>query len=369
MKLLKFVLCGILIVIAFALSPLATAHASADASCAANPSSGPVGTVFVITCSGFDPNTNVWAYLVEPEGTAVGPHVWGGGGAKTDAGGTVVYPIYSNAPGFIAMAVGTWTIAVEELGPGHSVIHRGIAQFTNTGGTEGVSGAAVWVAPTTVHKLVDNVVVYGSGFAPYEYVTVWIDFANSDCATMTFHTPFGNFIDLGGISTFAIATVKADATGSFAFGIGTIPEDNCEGTYHIVGRGNSSGRSGASPFDVIGNPVIANVTLVASPSVVSAEPGNVISFSGWGFAGGEHVSCWERESNGHVEALPGVRADAGGNIAFSMTTGAVNTFYFGLGPFTNSEGPLGQWWMTCRGDSSGNTGIATFTVVGGIVDP
>ena len=34
-----------------------------------------------------------------------------------------------------------------------------------------------------------------------------------------------------------------------------------------------------------------------------------------------------------------------------------------------SQGALGMWAMSCRGNSSGNVGIAWFTMVGGTLDP
>lgn len=365
-----FVSAFVLFLFALLVMPTATTFAAADASCTANPPSGPIGTVFVITCTGYDANTGVFAYLVEPTGTAVGPHVWGGGASKTDASGAVTYYVGSKFGNIVAAQYGDWHIAVEQLGLAKSVVHRGETSWHITGGTEGVDGAAtLWMSQTTVHKLVDAPTLYGAGFAPFEPVSIWMEFARGQCATVTYHFPSGNETSLGGISVFGIDTVKADAGGSFAEFLGTTAGDNCEGTYHMVARGMTSGHGAVVEFIVTGNAIHPTIWMEAYPSVQSAEPGKVISFTGAGFQGGEHVSCWVTESRGHTVAVPGIYADAVGNIALSITTGAINSYYALGFPMTNSEGPLGEWHMTCRGDVSGLEGLATYTLVGGMVDP
>jgi hypothetical protein len=64
---------------------------------------------------------------------------------------------------------------------------------------------------------------------------------------------------------------------------------------------------------------------------------------------------------------PATIADVGGNVYVTLITGS--SFSFAFGPGLYSEGALGVWAMTCRGDSSGALGVATFTLVGGSVDP
>lgn len=368
MKKILFLAAGLLLLSFFVL-PTATTFAAADATCVSNPPSGAIGTVFVITCSGYSPNTGVFAYLVEPTGTALGPHFWGGGAAKTDGSGTVTYAIPSRFGNIVTMAYGQWHIAVEQLGLAKSVVHRGETSWNVTGGTGGVSGAHLETTPYIQHKYVDPSVIIGSGFQPFEMVSLWIEFARGQCATVTLHFPTGNEVDAGGISTFGLGDVKADASGAFSITLPPAAGDNCEGTYHYVARGNASGRGAAAEFILTGNVVHPTIAMQAFPAVQSAAPGNLISFTGSGFRGGEPVSCWVTERNGHTVSVPDTKADSAGSIAFSITTGAINSYY-ALGiPLSSSEGPLGVWHMTCRGDLSGLEGIAEYTLTGGIVDP
>ncbi|MGE5140761.1 MAG: hypothetical protein ACM3JD_14930, partial [Rudaea sp.] len=49
-----------------------------DVACTVSPSDGVVGDVFVITCSGFSPNsTAINVYAVEPDGRASGLNIYG----------------------------------------------------------------------------------------------------------------------------------------------------------------------------------------------------------------------------------------------------------------------------------------------------
>jgi len=70
-------------------------------------------------------------------------------------------------------------------------------------------------------------------------------------------------------------------------------------------------------------------------------------------------------------------------LSFEFETGSyydkINLDSSGRGGKTNlngefftpfqSEGALGVWAISCRGDTSGKIGIANFTLTGGVVDP
>jgi hypothetical protein len=308
-----------------------------------------------------------------------------------------------------------------------------------TGGTEGVSGAALSANPATLNKpgqgyvhthisfppvldltfndlnFSDPTEISGDGFAPYEIVSFWVDQPRSECSSFTAHADFNQSANLppifvfnarvienqpifNGEGSFAIGSFKADASGHVSFFL-YFSDIACEGVWHVVGRGNSSHNGGDTWVTLVGNPVSANAFLVASPSSVVALFGHV-NFNGSGFGSHEHVSCWLTSPEGQVLGVPddlgisghlfgtsrtsnGIYADAGGNIAFGLETGSFYVKFSGTendiffhGSYSGeikdpiaSEGALGVWAMTCRGDTTGNTGIATFTIVGGAVDP
>lgn len=406
--------------------------AAADATCVSDPSSGPVGTTFVITCRGYTPNSYVYAYLVEPGGVA-GQLFDQSGAIKIDEQGSISYvqpSFYANA----ALGTGTWHFVAEELGLAKAVLHRGETAFTITSGTEGVSGAALSADPAVIHKpeqgyvhfnspgvrfnfqnASEPVTLAGSGFAPHEMVSYWVEPPRGSCSSLTSHQKY----DLGiiapglggaylhadqnipvydGMGSVAFDTIKADSAGKVstqAFFYMTA----CEGEWHFVARGNFSGKGADTLVTVTGNAVKTDAWLYADPGTVSAMFDR-IRFSGSGFGAGERVSCWLRTPQGQVLGFPNllffefsgttsfqrtspILADDSGSISFDMVTGGLysrtkTTEIINGVPTTSddtntdaiaSEGALGEYAMSCRGDTTGATGIATFTVTGGFVDP
>jgi hypothetical protein len=433
MKRLLFVLVAMLFLSALAAIPQNIAFAAADATCTSDPAAGPVGTRFVIVCSGFTPNSYVYAYLVEPTGAA-GELFAPSGAIKVKEDGSITYTQQSKFENVASLQTGTWTFVAEELGLAKTVKHRGEVKFTVTGGTEGVSGAALSPNPSTIHKpqtaydhfkmgagtfntlaLSKPVTIHGEGFAPNEIVTFWLEPANGGCASMTKHTSVnaGTIVpsvvalyvhqDLNtpiydGIGAQLLADAQADANGQVSVNV-YFTSIACEGAWRFVARGNGSGRGASTWVTVIGNAVATNAWLAADPSVVSAMFGTV-HVNGSGFGANEHVSCWLTSPQGRTLGYPSdyyitystpnqfirnqeIRADAGGNVAFSLVTGSIyqhTVFTISIGGVTQqasdtvyepiaSEGALGEYAMTCRGDSSGNAGIARFTLTGGFVDP
>lgn len=433
MKRILLVLAAILFVLGLAIVPQSTTFAAADATCSSDPSSGPVGTTFVITCWGYTPASYVYAYLVEPTGVAT-PLFESNGAIKVREDGSITYSQSSKYGNASTLQVGTWGFVAEELGLAKTVLHRGETWFTITGGTEGVNGAALSASPTTINKpekayghfdfgfgyfLTTEpsapVTLAGSGFMPGEIVTYWVEPPGGGCPSMTRH----NSVDYGAVIPGVAAlyqrvdfnTPLYDGLGAQFFADAKADENGqanvqavffvyaCEGPYRFVARGNTSGNGAETWVTVIGNAVSTNAWLTADPTSASAMFGT-IHFSGAGFGANEHVTCWLTTPQGRTIGYPeeyffsyslpdehlrnqAIMANANGDIAFSFVSGSYyekihETLLIGGvsqsfdGTFQlpiQSEGALGEYAMSCRGDSTGNTAIARFTLTGGFVDP
>lgn len=331
------------------------------AGCVADPAVGPIGTTFQIYCSGFTPNTWLNAYFVEPDGAAVtGPDI------KSDQYGQTVRPFFTKFGNVGATALGTYTYVIDEKGLANKILSHGEVTFRVTGGTEGVSGATLWSSDASITKS-ESTTIYGSGFQPGEVVTVWWEYPHGDCSAYTLHGPFINFPGIfEGLSTLGLGNLKVGSDGTISFPLNWFSDD-CEGTYRIVARGNSSGNGAETWVTVTGNAVSTNAVLEASPNKAQALF-DFVYFTGSGFSGNEPVSCWLTSPQGRAAAVYGLdkiffKAD-NGNLSFSIYTGSlVPSFIYG------SEGALGEYAMTCRGDVSGATAIARFTVTGNTLDP
>ena len=432
MKRIAFALVAVLFLLTLVAVPHTTTLAAADATCVADPASGPVGTTFVITCGGYTPNSYVYAYLVEPSGAAVTLFA-DTGAIKVNEKGFITYSQKSQFDDKWTLQIGTWSFVAEELGLAKSVLHRGETKFTITGNGEGVSGAKLSASPTTINKPTqaiktfslppltihalnwsEPVTLSGSGFKPYEIVSFWIEPAGGGCASMTEHLSLEfrevvpsvyslsekiqvNDYIYDGFGAQPFVDEKADASGNVTSNI-LFSAIACEGQWRVVARGNSSWHGAETWVTVIGNAVETNAWLEASPSSASAMFAR-IQFSGSGFGANEHVSCWLTSPQGRTLPYPSQYielslpnqslkntqffADANGELGFGFVSGNVyeavdysissggNTQRF-KGEFfdpLNSEGALGEYAMSCRGDTTGNTAIARFTLTGGFVDP
>lgn len=431
-------LAAFFLIVALALLTAPSARAAADATCASDPASGPIGTTFVITCWGYTPGSYVYAYLVEPAGVATSLYD-STGALKIAADGSVTYTQASYYPGSAALATGKWAFVAEELGLAKAVLHRGETTFMVTGGTEGVSGASLNADPPNIHKPLqaytrtslppfeytelnpsETVALNGSGFAPNEIVTFWMEPPQGGCPSWTVHNKyqvgavfFGVYRDFQhwqvnqpvfeGYGSQLLGSIAADAQGNAIAGIAFYSYE-CEGAWHIVARGNASGLGADTYVTVTGNAVTTNAWLTADKTMVTGIFDRV-NFAGSGFGSLEHISCWLTSPRGQTLGyphklqvsyditVPGVSnqflkdeeffADAAGNVGFDLVTGSLliqidETFSFGgntqtgsatIHEHVQSEGALGEWAMSCRGDTTGNTAIARFTLVGGFVDP
>lgn len=433
---MKRILCVVVAILFFGVLtavPQSWVYAAADATCTSDPSSGPVGTEFEITCWGYTPNSYVYAYLVEPTGAAV-PVFESSGAIKVKQDGSVSYNQDSKYGHSMALQTGTWTFVAEELGRAKTVLHRGETTFTITGGTEGVSGADLAGSPATIHKpeqaydstgfgfgyfsspaLSEPATLSGDGFMPGEVVTIWTEPPGGGCPSMTRHNSLsagsivpgigGLFIRTDfntplydGIGAQIFANVKANQAGEISTQVYFYPYA-CEGQWRFVARGNASGSGAETWITVVGNPIPTNAWLSADPTSASAMFGT-IRFSGSGFGANEHITCWLTTPQGRTIGYPepyyityslpteylrnqAITANANGEISFTLVTGSIyqkihETLSIGgvsqnydstrMAPIA-SEGALGEYAMSCRGDSTGSTAIARFTLTGGFVDP
>lgn len=432
-----FVISGLLLAFVFFAAPRTTAAATLNILCDPASNTLHVGDNIPITCYGFTPNVTVFAYTVEPSGTAdaLGP-------IKADAQGTVSFTIATDF-GTEKEKTGAWKVVVEETGLAHSVLRRGIVEYFIHGATVGVSGATLSANPSQLNKpaqaygfftfndtsggntihlretyLKDvSTVISGSGFTPGEMVSFWVDPPNGGCSNFTIRSDANEHVDFPpiakisgnvvqndpgfGLGSHWIGDAKADQSGNASTGLFFDLLD-CEGVYHVVGRGNISGAGGDTFVTLVGNAVTTSASLEASPGVVHALFDH-IQFSGSGFAAGEHVTCWSSSPQGITWALPGISefngtetgpgisvvekdtqifADNSGSFSFGIVTGSFyrkfdGTFVeFGVNvsnktiqdPF-QSEGGLGTYAATCRGDTSGRNAITHFTVTGNELTP
>ena len=259
------------------------------------------------------------------------------------------------------------------------------------------------------------VALTGDGFTPGEMVSFWLEPANGGCASLTehqanvfqlvmpgiitlfldedFNTPIYN-----GLGAQYFTTVKANESGQ-AVAEAYFTMLACEGSWHFVARGNTSHRGADTFVTVIGNSIETNALLTAAPDSVPAMFGTV-SFHGEGFGANEQVSCWLTTPQGSTLGYPSdtfftgtfdqvtyrdqfLHADEKGNLEFQIVTGNEyaqwTTTEIVNGQITiedvtvmrprASEGALGVYAMTCRGETSGNAAIARFNVTGGMIDP
>jgi hypothetical protein len=136
-------------------------------------------------------------------------------------GGNVTYLVPTAFPPNATLASGTWRLTVEQ---GNLV---GIAEFTIMGGSEGVSGASL-VASADTFGPGQVVRIIGSGFASGEVVTVWFDFPNSECSSMTEH--HGNFFTFPffvGLGSVLYGNLTANPPGNISFNFGPPEASPC----------------------------------------------------------------------------------------------------------------------------------------------
>lgn len=359
-----------------------------NATCLSDPQTLHVGAHATIQCAGFSPDTSLWAYAVEPNGAALainGTPFFNnlGGPLKSDAQGNVTFTFQTRLSTDFALdasgidyyaQLGDWTFVVQQLAPGGKVAQQAQARVHVNGGAESVGGAHLSIAPDTVVKGSDTTFsIYGSGFGANEVVTIWVEqpaWCSGRVQHYAYGAPYAQFF-VSGVSTLFWDDAKTDAAGNFVY-TDFLAVNVCDGERHFVARGNTSGRGAEANLLVMSSAVDENAWLDVSPNVASALDAT-ITFHAQGFDGNEMLSCWTTTPDGRALAFPydGVMAelktDSSGSAQFALTTGAVHNAL--VPSILGSEGALGEWNMSCRGNTSGRVGIARYVLTGGVIDP
>jgi hypothetical protein len=266
------------------------------------------------------------------------------------------------------------------LGLANEILVYGKVEITNVGDGDHVSGAYLFADKDTYDRTSESIILYGYGFLPNEIVTLWIQ-KPFLCSSYTAHyvddkngATFENIAQYETSGTYQVDNIKADGFGEFVserfFGI-----DACEGTWRYGARGNTSGWGAYTEITLTGPSVATNAWLVPSKDKVGAF-NDTIQFWASGFGANETLSCWTTSPDGRAVpyGISGsfdlIQVGADGSGVISLTTGSYiispdDPLYVGVSVIPlMSEGSPGVWKMSCRGDLSGATAIAEYTVYG-----
>lgn len=380
-----------LILLALSFVPVPRAYAGV-LPCIASPGSGPVGTTFTLTATGFTPNTNLWLYAVDPSGAAFSsPLIQGFGGAtRSDETGTVVFTfssrfqqIFSQFPGQpdvisdpIDRELGTWTLVAQETGLGGVTVAQANCQVTITGGGGAtLLGAVLTVTPQTGFSDT-NFTLIGTGFAPDEIVNTWLS-PPYGCDTFGYNLDRVDYIHAAS-SAYTYRSARTDASGSFSLQIFANTPYFCTGQWAVSAQALRSGLGGVATFNVTGhpNPATGDTLIFVSPSVGPSR-GGTFTITGFGYLPHEPINCWFTRPEGTVREFTVFSADASGSFSFTFSTDFDHVEDV-VGPGSTltptvigqyNLGSLGQHAMTCKGQQTNSIAITTFTVVGGPSDP
>lgn len=333
-----------------------------------------------VYCTGFSPLTWVNVYYAEPDGTAVYY-----ADVKSDADGNVAFGWGNGIKNLVSLGLGTYKLVVQQLGPGEAVVYAGTVEIKSVGDGGHVSGAYLSADKSVVDRTSEAVTITGWGFAPGEVVSFWMQRPYL-CSSYTYHyvdgkngATFENFPAWDGFGTFPLGDLTADVDGAVGV-VMPFGSYQCEGTYRVVARGNSSGWGAYVEFAVSGPSVSTNAWLVPSKESVGAF-NDTIEFDAYGFGANEILNCYTTSPDGRAipygvgGSLAEIRVGADGIGTISLTTGSYivspdDPFYFGNSVSAlMSEGSLGVWKMTCKGLGSGTTAIAEYTVHGYELNP
>jgi hypothetical protein len=208
-----------------------------------------------------------------------------------------------------------------------------------------------------------NLTVTGSGFAPLEWVNLWVS-PPYNCSSFAFGEPAVIPYQYAAASAFAQANVKANIAGQFTYNLPTLSVFNCTGEWAITAYAPSSGSGAIAHYTLHGKTVPGGAWLTVSPTTATTL-GSTLFFDGSGFTPGGTASCWLTRPEGNVRFVTDLRVGGGGDITFTYTTGfqsdALGMYY--------SEGSIGAYAMTCRDNSTGVTGETSFVLNGLISDP
>jgi hypothetical protein len=374
MKRLAIMICA-LVLIASALGLAPAANAADGAHCDADPDRIAQGETAFVTCEGFSPNTELYVYAAEPDGTAVGI-----GPVKTNLSGVANFTWTNGAKGFVSLRLGTFTFVVEELGLGGTKLRQATVNITHIGDGEHVSGASLVSDQKVYDKSTESIVLTGSGFFPGEPVTLWLQ-EPAYCSSYTEHyvdgkngATFENVPNYQLEQTYGVDTFPADANGGFVT-VRFLSNQACHGTWRYAARGLNSGLGAYVEFDITGAKVSTSAFLFPSQDSVFAF-NDTIEFLATGFAPNEILNCWSTSPEGRAipfgigGSLGQIKVNAFGVGFIHLTTGSHITspddpYFEGVEVEpAMSEGSLGWWALTCKGADSNLIGIARYRVDG-----
>ncbi len=349
------------------------ALADSGAACTTEPASGPPGTRFVMTCTGFAPNTYVNAYVVEPDGRAVsGTQVVGlrsnvaNGSSLTDSNGTAHFVWESEGGlrdigGSFAHQLGTWTWVIQQLGAAQSVVLKAQVQVTLESANWEQVGASLNV--TSSHW--NNFSFSGAGFWRDEYVNIWVTLPPScsgsgNVEAVSAEDPYYQGLFDG---FFGPNTVKANERGEIAFNLFFYARA-CRGEYHATAYAPGSGYSGIASFQVGGDAVTNSTSrrIIAMPTTLNAlNP--VLTILGSAWDANQTVSCWSTRPDGRTFDLGIIVPGADGSFALDAHVSGFDS----TAPFASEE--PGIWTLTCRPVKGGDAALTTVTVHALTTDP
>lgn len=352
-----------------------SASADSGAQCAADPVSGAPGTKFTMTCTGFAPNTYVNAYVVEPDGRAIGgmqvvgfTSNVGNGNILTDADGAARFVWQSEGGtrelgggGSFAHQLGNWTWVVHQLGAAQSIVRSAQVQLTIEAANWEQVGASL--SATSNHWSSFN--FSGSGFWRDEYVNLWVTLppncsGRSNVEGASADDPYFQGLFDG---FFGPNTVKANERGEIAFTI-VFTARACRGEYHATAYAPGSGYGAITAFQVSGDALTlsSNRRILAVPTAVNAlNPALTILGSQW--EANQAVSCWSTRPDGRTFDLGTVKSDAGGSFALDTHISGFDS----IAPYASEE--PGVWSVTCRAVGGGGAALTNVTVHALTVDP
>lgn len=191
-------------------------------------------------------------------------------------------------------------------------------------------GASLTVTPGSAPQ--NSVVVFTfAGFQPKESVNLWLTL------------PDYSVVGLGDVIVASTGGGDLPVFISSAFPTGR---------HYFSARGNTSGRTAVTPFDLTigaGAGNSAGVTITVDKDTKSQ--GNCFLFEGSGYASGETLAAWLRLPDNSVVGFGEFEASGSGSFADIVCVGSL--------------GFEGVHYYTAYGKGSGRTGIAAFNVTRG----
>jgi hypothetical protein len=361
-----------------------------------------VGSVIHISCTGFDRDAIVNAYVVESTGfSEVGrssyavcmvgtrTNAFYDATSKADESGTAAYLWYTqdgsgtNFCGYDGYAnqLGTYTVVVQQLDGKGGIKYIGKTNVTLTGNGKTHTGA--WVSVDEVVYSGDDFLVHGSGFAPNEYVNVWFT-RPADCSGLGwwYYTGVSAFdpSQWAGAGVYGPGSVKTDEQGNFTASYSATDHDGsypCLGKWSVTANALGSGVGSEAQFTMRGKTIAGNAWVWTDESMGpsigqnascwggDAKCGVTVHVYGSGFPANSTVNCWFTRPDGTVYfgLVPGANADTS-HAAFKVDSsggfaGVVTswTSYIGY----QGEQP-GTWNISCGTPDKKYSGAASFTV-------